>query len=51
MSLPNDSQGNICGYDAAHNYTILYYPNIRDPVLLLIYSVKKVMRSQMPKKK
>jgi len=32
MSLPNDSQGNICGYDAAHNYTILYYPNIRDPL-------------------
>lgn len=32
MSLPNDSAGNICGYDEANNYTILYYPDINDPV-------------------
>lgn len=32
MSLPNDSDGNICGYGDADGYTILYYPNINDPV-------------------
>jgi len=41
MSLPNDSQGNICGYDAAHNHTILYYPSINDPVVLDLFSSKE----------
>jgi hypothetical protein len=32
MGLPNDTQGNICGYGYANDYTILYYPDINDPV-------------------
>lgn len=44
MSLPNDSMGNICGYDAAHNHTILYYPNINDPVISLYYSAQSSLR-------
>lgn len=33
MSLPNDSIGNICGYGVADGYTILHYPDIKDPVI------------------
>lgn len=32
MSLPNDTAGTICGYDDANDHTILYYPNMNDPV-------------------
>jgi hypothetical protein len=32
MSLPNDLAGNICGFENANNFTILYYPDINDPV-------------------
>lgn len=31
MSLPNDLAGNICGFENANNFTILYYPDINDP--------------------
>lgn len=48
MSLPNDSMGNICGYDQTNDFTILYYPDINDPVnykyyIKKIYIVKKSM--------
>ncbi len=50
MSLPNDSSGNICGYDAAHNYTILYYPNLKDPVISYFIQLKRVCVSRCPVK-
>jgi len=48
MSLPNDSQGNICGYDAANDYTILYYPDVKDPVSFGLVQVKRVCVSKCP---
>lgn len=39
MSLPNDTAGTICGYDDANDHTILYYPNMNDPVIIIILSL------------
>lgn len=50
MSLPNDSMGNICGYDAAHNHTILYYPNVNDPVISFIIQLNRVCVGKCPTK-
>ena len=50
MSLPNDSEGNICGYGDADGYTILYYPNINDPVNFDLFQSKRVCVSKCPTK-
>ena len=51
MSLPNDSNGNLCGYGVTDKYTILYYPDIKDPVTYRLTKVKKSLCGQLPDKK
>lgn len=31
MALPNDDEGNVCGYADSNDFTILYYPDYNDP--------------------